>query len=91
MDRWRPYIAATCTAVPAADRKIVFDKFHVARLLSLALDQVHATEHRALRAEGGSPLAGTKYWWLANTERMDADRWRKFGALRTSTLKTARA
>ena len=91
MDMWRPYIAATRAAVPEADRKIVFDKFHVARLLSLALDKVRATEHRALRATGRSPLAGTKYWGLANGDRMDADRWRQFGALRTSTLKTARA
>jgi transposase len=91
MDMWRPYIAATRTSVPDADRRIVFDKFHVARLLSIALDHVRATEHRALRAHGGSPLAGTKYWWLANAERMDAARWRQFAALRTSTLKTARA
>ena len=91
MDMWRPYIAATRAAVPDADRKIVFDKFHVARLLGIALDTVRATEQRALRADGGSPLAGTKYWWLANGERMDAVRWRQFAALRTSTLKTARA
>ena len=91
MDMWRPYIAATRAAVPDADRKIVFDKFHVARLLSIALDKVRSTEHRALRAAGGSPLAGTKYLWLANAERMDADRWRQFAALRTSALKTARA
>jgi transposase len=91
MDMWRPYIAATRAAVPAADDKIVFDKFHVARLLSIALDKVRALEHRALRAAGRSPLAGTKYWWLANPARMDAARWRQFGALRTSTLKTARA
>lgn len=91
MDMWRPYIAATRTAVPDADRKIVFDKFHVARLLSIALDKVRATEHRALRAHGSSALAGTKYWWLANAAHMDATRWRQFAALRTSTLKTARA
>lgn len=91
MDMWRPYIAATRAAVPVADTKIVFDKFHVARLLSIALDKVRATEHRALRAHGGSPLAGTKYLWLANTDRMDAGRWHQFAALRTSTLKTARA
>lgn len=91
MDMWRPYIAATRAAVPAADGKIVFDKFHVARLLSIALDKVRATEHRALRPTGASPLAGTKYLWLANADRMDAARWRQFGALRTSTLKTARA
>lgn len=91
MDMWRPYIAATRATVPAAERKIAFDKFHVARLLSIALDKVRATEHRALRPTGASPLAGTKYLWLANADRMDAARWRQFGSLRRSTLKTARA
>ncbi|MBK6307953.1 MAG: ISL3 family transposase [Gemmatimonadetes bacterium] len=96
MDMWRPYIAATSAAVPADEGKLVFDKFHVARLLSIALDQVRPTEHRALRPTGARPLAGTKYLWLANAARMDAARmdaarWRPFGALRRSTLKTARA
>ena len=54
MDVWRPYIAATRMAVPDADGKIVFDQFHVARLRSIALNQVRATEHRALRAKGGA-------------------------------------
>ncbi len=59
--------------------------------IGVALDHVRATEHRALRAAGGGPLVGTRYRWLANADRMDAARWRQFAALRTSTLKTARA
>lgn len=61
MDMWSPHIAATRAAVPAANGKIVFDKFHVARLLRIALDKLRATEDRALRPTGASPLAGTKY------------------------------
>lgn len=91
LDMWRPYIAATRQYVPAADRKIAFDKFHVARLLGHAVDLVRRAEHRALRARGEATLAGTKYWWLTNPERMVAQRWREFAPLRQSALKTARA
>lgn len=91
MDMWRPYIAATRQYVPEADRKIAFDKFHVARLLGEAVDQVRRAEHRALRARGDPTLVGTRYWWLANPEQMDEQRWRQFGPVRESTLKTARA
>jgi transposase len=91
MDMWRPYIASTRRYVPHADRKIAFDKFHVARLLGDAVDRVRRGEHKRLRVAGDARLAGTRYWWLTNPARMDAVRWRQFGALRASALKTARA
>ncbi len=91
LDLWRPYIAATRAYVPAADQKIAFDKFHVARLLGEAVDRVRRQEHRALRARGDGRLTGTKYWWVTNPERLDAERWRQFRAVRESTLTTARA
>jgi len=91
LDMWRPYIAATRRYVPAADGKIAFDKFHVARLLGEAVDRVRRQEHRALRAQDDTRLVGTKYWWLTNPERMDAQRWQQFRTVRESTLKTARA
>lgn len=91
LDMWRPYIAATRCYVPEADRKLAFDKFHVARLLAHAVDLVRRAEHRALAARGEATLAGTRYWWLTNPERMDVQRWRAFRPLRESTLKTARA
>ena len=40
MDMWAPYIASTRAHVPEAERKIVFDKFHVAKHLGDAVDQV---------------------------------------------------
>jgi transposase len=39
MDMWAPYIASTREHVPDADRKIVFDKFHIAQHLGRAVDQ----------------------------------------------------
>jgi transposase len=91
MDMWRPYIAATRQYVPGAERKIAFDKFHVAQLLGEAVDFVRRAEHRTLRARGDATLTGTRYWWLANPEQMEPRRWRAFGPLRQSALKTARA
>ena len=52
MDKLHPDIAAIRAVVPEADRELGFDKFRVARLRSITLDNVRATEHRALRAEG---------------------------------------
>jgi transposase len=91
MDMWRAYIKATRRYVPAADQKIAFDKFHVARLLGDAVDRVRRREHRALRAQGDATLTGTRYWWLANPAQMARARARQFAPLRQSALKTARA
>ena len=45
MDMWDPYIAATKAYVPKADKKIVFDRFHVMRHMLEAVDKVRKTEH----------------------------------------------
>jgi len=44
MDMWDPYIASLRAHVAEADRKIVFDKFHVAQHLSQAVDEVRRKE-----------------------------------------------
>jgi transposase len=91
MDMWAPYIAATRARVPDADAKIVFDKFHIAKHLGDAVDQVRRRENRELVAEGSERLKRTKYLWLQNPDRMSPERWREFGPLRDSRLKVARA
>jgi len=91
MDMWAPYIAATRAKVPDADTKIVFDKFHIAKHLGDAVDQVRKRENRELLAEGNERLKRTKYLWLRNPDRMSAKQWREFGPLRSSRLKVARA
>lgn len=91
MDMWAPYIASTRTHVPEAEAKIVFDKFHVAKHLGEAVDQVRRRENRALRAEGDERLVKTKYLWLWNPDRMSRRQWREFAPLRNSRLQVARA
>lgn len=91
MDMWRAYIAATRQFVPDAERKIAFDKFHVAQQLGEAIDAVRRAEHRRLRQAGDQRLRGTRFWWLVRPGRLDRKRQRAFAPLRDSALQTARA
>jgi transposase len=91
MDMWRPYIEATKEAIPGAEKKIAFDKFHVAKHLGDGVDKVRRQEHRELRREGDSALTKTRYLWLSHPANIREDRWPEFRSLRDSSLRTARA
>jgi transposase len=91
MDMWDPYIASTKENLKDADRKIVFDKFHIAKHLGEAVDQVRRQENKQLRADGDDRLVGTKYDWLRHPANFTTEAWVRFKSLRESTLKTARA
>src|SRR5204862_1707787 len=49
-DMWDPYLAAIREHIP--DALVVFDKFHIARHLGTAVDQVRKEEQRELSAYG---------------------------------------
>lgn len=94
MDMWDPYRKTVRETVPDGDAKIVFDRFHVMRFVTEAMDQVRRRENRALRQRGDTRLTGTKFLWLKT--RVGADDFtaamrRQFRRLRKSTLKSARA
>lgn len=91
MDMWPAYIKATRQAIEGADRKIAFDRFHVAQYLGKGVDQVRRDEHRQLLKAGDQQLKGTKYQWLRNPANMNWHQRRAFTSLRQSSLKTARA
>ena len=91
MDMWDPYIQATLSAVPDADQKIVFDRFHIVRHILKAVDTVRKQEHRALMAEGDDTLKKTKYLWLYNEENIPERHWPKLHLLRDLYLKIGRA
>ncbi|MFO8073825.1 MAG: ISL3 family transposase [Polyangia bacterium] len=91
MDMWLPYIQATKDAIPGAENKIAFDKFHIAKHLGDAVDKVRRQEHRELRRQGDESLTKTKYLWLTHPANIRDDHWAAFKALRTSNLRTARA
>lgn len=85
MDMWEPYRKTVRAQVPAADQKIVFDKFHVLQHVGDAVDQVRKQESRVLAAAGDATLKGTKYAWLRNPKTFSRQAWREFAALRDST------
>ncbi len=91
MDMWEPYVQATLARIPAAQEKIVFDKFHIAKHLNEAVDRVRRAEHRELLGRQDERLVGTKYTWLRNPESFADEAWKAFGPLRRSNLKVARA
>jgi transposase len=91
MDMWDPYIAATKAYVPGAEKKIVFDRFHVMRHVLDAVDKVRKTEHRLLTERGEQTLKGTKYLWLWSQENIPCWRQEEFESLRAKDLKVCRA
>lgn len=91
MDMWDPYVNSTRRYLPEAQSKIVFDKFHIAKHLSEAVDMVRRRENKQLREAGDDRLAGTRYDWLRHPARMEPEDRRQFAALRNSNLKTARS
>ena len=56
-----------------------------------AVDTVPKAENRALRAGGSDALVGTKYLFLYSAENLFDRHAERFGALRDSDLRTARA
>ena len=89
IDMWEPYLNTTAQAAPQA--QIVHDKFHVAKHLNEAVDQVRRAENRQLHSQGSDLLSGTKYVWLKNPDNWHEADQLKFDALRSCGCKVARA
>ena len=91
MDMWGPYISATKSLIPDAERKIAFDKFHIAKHLGDAVNKVRRQENRQLLREGDESLKRTRYYWLMNPENLDWLAHATIELLRRRNLQTARA
>lgn len=91
MDMWRPYIGAVNAVVPDAEAKIAYDKFHIIKHLSDAVDKVRRQEHRALLSEGVDALKGSKYLWLRAQENLKRDDKQTMEDLTRAATRTARA
>jgi transposase len=91
MDMWQPYIDSVREHLADPDDKIVFDRFHVMRYLTTAVDTVRKREHRALAATGDMRLARSKYLWLYSAENLPERYGQWFTELRAVDLKTGRA
>jgi transposase len=91
MDMWDPFIASTKAHVPNGEKKIVFDRFHIMQHMNDAVDAVRKEENRLLMEDDFDILKGTKYLWLFAEENTPEKMAARFGWIRKSNLKTARA
>lgn len=91
MDMWEPFITSTCKYVPHAHSKIVFDRFHVMKHMTTAVDAVRKAEHRLLQQDGDDTLKRSKYLWLFSEENLPDRDTERFAQLKAMNLKTARA
>lgn len=91
MDMWGVFIRVVRDHVPDADKKIAFDKFHVAQHLGDGVDRVRREEHRALLAEGDDSLKGSRYLWLTNPDNFEPEQVGAIEALHQMNLRTSRA
>lgn len=92
MDMWDPYIRATREGLPHGDARIVFDRFHIMREMTTAVDLVRKQEHRTLQRTGGeSVLTGSKYLWLYSEDHLPAKHAERFSTLQALNLKVGRA
>jgi len=91
MDMWDPFIAATRLHIPGAAQKIVFDRFHVMKHMTEAVDKVRKEENQRFHEEGSDLLKGTKYLWLWNQENIPEWRKQEFERLQNADLDVSRA
>ena len=91
MDMAGGYINAVSGRLANGREKIVFDRFHIMKLMNEAVDKVRRQENKQLREEGTQVLSGTKFLWLCSQERLPPSVQNWFASLRAAGLKTARA
>lgn len=91
MDMWGAFIASVSECVPDAERKIAFDKFHVASHLGDAVDKVRRAEHKALLSQGCDSMKGSRYLWLTNPDNLDEAGAGALNALHQISVKTSKA
>lgn len=91
MDMWEPFVSSTQEHVPGAATKIVFDRFHIMKHMTQAVDLVRRAEHRRLQASNDDTLKRTKYLWLFSEENLPENYAAWFAELKSMNLKTARA
>jgi transposase len=71
IDMGKAYISAVTKNLPKA--KIVFDHFHVVKLVNDTLNKLRVEVYKAASKEERAVLAGTKYILLRNNEEVAAD------------------
>jgi transposase len=91
MDMWEPFVSSTLANVPAAQDKIVFDRFHIMKHMNEAVNAVRRQEQKLLRKEKDTTLDGTRQIWLYAEENLPKRYKERLNELKETELKTARA
>jgi transposase len=71
MDMWKPFRNSVLKNAPNA--RIIFDKFHIMRHLSKALDEVRRCEYKRLSGQDRSYIKGQRYTLLSRRENLNLD------------------
>lgn len=91
MDMSKAFIRSVRDHVPEAERKIAFDRFHVARAINEGVNDVRKAEHRELSAQDYPILKGTRSVWITNPENHTERQDNLFRFLKDIGLKVGRA
>lgn len=86
VDMWKPFKSSIEKNLLNA--KIVYDKFHITKHLSDAVDKVRKHENKSLIQEGRDDLKKTKYVWLKNQDNLTTKQEEIFKNLIKKNLKT---
>ncbi len=71
MDMWKPFRNSLTRNAPQA--RVVYDKFHIMRHLSEALDEVRRSEFRRLAGKDRAFIKGQRYTLLSSRENLSHD------------------
>ncbi len=86
MDMWVAYIESTMAFLPDAEEKIVFDKFHIVKYLTHAVDL-----ERRVAGRRDPTLKKTRYQWLRRPANMSHSERIEFAKLRKDHERLGRA
>lgn len=89
VDMWEPFKTSIEKNLPFA--KIVYDKFHVMKHLSDAVDKIRKQENKSLILEGKNDLKKTKFIWLKNKDKWTEKQGELFKNLISMNLKVGLA
>jgi len=89
-DMWKPYLNVIAAMLPAALN--ILDRFHIAKKLGEAVDEVRRQEAKKLAAEGYEPiLKNARYSFLKRPRNFTVKQAAKLGELLAYDLKSVRA
>jgi len=71
MDMWRAFLNSTNKNAPQA--AILFDKFHIMRHLSKAMDQVRISEYKRVSGKESKFIKGQRYTLLSHRENLSLE------------------